>query len=266
MNKVKLSFLLFVFFSALSIGAFPCNSVAVKSGADVFFENNTGLIKGKRVGIVTNQSAILSDGTHIVDRLSASGICDICALFSPEHGIRGDAADGKVVTDSVDKKTGIREYSLFGKIYKPSPQMLKSLDFLIYDIQDAGTRYYTFISTLYNVMEAAAENHIPVIVLDRPDPIGGLGIEGPVLNPEYKSFVGIAPISVRYGMTPGELAGFYNGELLSRLGLKADLRVIKMDGWKRELYYDQTGLKWLNPSPNLKNIDALIAYPGICLI
>ncbi len=234
----------------------------VKTGAEVLIEKDLSLIKGKRVGIITNQSGTLQDGRYIADVLSEVPGVKAVALFGPEHGIRGIAADGKPISNSVDKKTGIRVYSLFGKAYKPTAGMLKGIDVLIYDIQDVGVRFYTFISTLDLTLEAAAENHIQYFVLDKPDMLRSDMIDGPVLVDSLRSFVGIQPIPSVYGMTPGEFATMINDGHMLNGGVKADLRVIKMENYKRRMWYDQTGLKWFKPSPNLSDMNAVEVYPG----
>ena len=191
---------------------------------------------------------------------------NITALFGPEHGIRGMSAAGKEIESGTDIQTGIPVYSLYGKDKKPTAEMFKGIDVLIYDIQDVGVRFYTYISTMFYVLQAAAENNIPVIVLDRPNPIDGVTIEGPVLDEDLKSFVGIAPIPVRYGMTAGELANYFSGEGLLGNNLKPDLTIIKMEGWRREKYYNDYDLPWVSPSPNIPDLQSALVYPGTCLL
>jgi len=182
----------------------------VKTGDEVFVEKYLGLIKGKGVGIITNHSGTLQDGRHIADVLAKLPDVRVVALFGPEHGIRGTTSDGKPIENTVDQQTGIPVYSLFGQTFKPTPEMLKGIDVLIYDIQDVGVRFYTFISTLDLSLEAAAENHIRFIVLDRPDMLRADFVDGPVLIDSLSSFVGIQPIPSVYGMTPGEFATMIN--------------------------------------------------------
>lgn len=262
--------IVFIIFSSILISAGDLyngtESTKVITGADVLLRDHLDLLRGKRVGIVTNHSAILSNGVHLVDTLSKLSSLKVTVLFGPEHGIRGDAPDGTSITNSKDTKTGIQVYSLYGKINKPTKQMLQDVDVLIYDIQDVGARFYTFISTLFYTVQAAAENNIPVFVLDRPNPITGIKVEGPVRKEELKSFVGIAPIPVMHGMTIGELAKMFNESGMIGKNLQADLTVIKMENWQRDLYFDQTGLQWLKPSPNIPNLETAIVYPGMCLI
>ncbi|MFH0735409.1 MAG: DUF1343 domain-containing protein [bacterium] len=242
----------------------PINKVIC--GADILISDSLNLIKGKGIGIVTNHTAVLSNGTHLVDLLFNIDDINIVALFGPEHGIRGDAPDGLTITDGKDSKTGIPVYSLYGKIRKPTKEMLKGVDVLIFDIQDIGARFYTFISTMYYTLEAAAENNVPVIILDRPNPIGGIKVSGNIREEEFKSFVGIAPIPIMHGMTVGELAILFNEQHYLENNLHANLTVIKIKNWKREHLYNQTGLKWINPSPNMINLDAAMVYPGLCLL
>ncbi len=241
------------------------NQKRVLTGADALVSSELNLIKGKSLGVITNQTAILNSGIHLVDALLKIPGVKIKMLFSPEHGIRGNAPAGKKLGNAVDSKTGLPVFSLYGKNRKPTKESLQGINLLIFDIQDVGARYYTYISTLYYSLIAAAENNIPIIVLDRPNPINGVSIEGPLLNPKLKSFVGIAPIPIRHGMTIGELARLFNGNFLPG-NKKAKLKVVKMKNWKRKEYFDETGLKWISPSPNMTNLETAIVYPGLCLI
>jgi uncharacterized protein YbbC (DUF1343 family) len=240
--------------------AIPQNVV---TGADLLFTKHFDFIKGKNVGLVVNHTALLSNGQHLADAIHARNDVKLIALFGPEHGVRGDTTGP--VHDAVDKKTGVPMYSLYGKTYKPTPEMMKGIDVLIYDIQDVGARFYTYISTLGHAMEAAAEHTIPMIVLDRPNPIQGLYIDGPVRHDTLKSFVAFGKIPIAHGMTVGELALMYNGEQWLEKGLKADLKVIAMENWKRTMWYDQTGLKWVRPSPNMPTLATATVYTGTCL-
>ncbi len=242
------------------------DSNSVKTGADLLLSENFELIKNKSVGIVTNHTGLLSNGIHIVDTLFNRDDVNVKVLFGPEHGIRGDAPDGLTIKDGFDSKTGLPVYSLYGKIRKPTPEMLSGVDVLVFDIQDIGARFYTFISTMFYTIQAGAENNIPVIILDRPNPIGGLEVEGPICADELFSFVGIAPIPIMHGMTVGELANFFNGEKLLGEGLSADLKIVKMKNWERKFYYDDCGLTWIKPSPNMPSLETAIIYPGMCLI
>lgn len=235
-------------------------------GADQFLSENLDLIKNKKLGIVTNHTAVLSNGVHLVDTLYSIKDVHITALFAPEHGIRGDNSAGDIISDGFDSNTGIRIYSLYGRDRKPTKKMLEDIDILIFDIQDVGSRFYTYISTLFYVVQAASENNIPLIVLDRPNPINGVYVDGPVRKPELSSFVGIAPIPIAHGMTVGELANYFVGEKLIGENMNVDLSVIKMKNWNRNLYYDSFYSGWTKPSPNIPNLETAIVYPGACLV
>lgn len=239
---------------------------SVKVGADVLLESRLDLIRGKRVGLITNHTAVLSNGKHLVDALFERHDVYLKALFGPEHGVRGDAPDGRTVHDSVDSKTGIPVYSLYGTINKPTSEMLKEIDVLLFDIQDVGARFYTFISTMLLCMEAAAENNIHFVVLDRPNPITGVKMEGPLRVDSLKTFVGWAPIPIAHAMTVGELAILANLEGWLSNRKPAKLTVVKMENWKRSMWYDQTKLRWIKPSPNMRSLETAVVYPGTCLI
>jgi len=238
----------------------------VKTGADLLFEKYFHLIEGKSVGLVTNHSGLLSNGKHLADALFEDKRVKLGALFGPEHGIRGDAPDGRSITHGADAKTGVTVYSLYGSVNKPTEEMLTGIDVLIYDIQDVGVRFYTYTSTLSYTMEAAAEGKIPYIVLDRPNPIRGLWVEGFVREDSLRSFVGLHPVPIAYGMTVGELATMFNDEGWLKDGVRASLTVIEMDGWRRTMWYDQTGVRWVKPSPNMPTLKTAVVYPGTCLI
>lgn len=231
-------------------------------GIEVLLKDQKELIKGKRVGLITNPTGVDSKLQSSVDLLNNDPDVKLTALYGPEHGVRGDAQAGEQVDSYIDEVTGLPVYSLYGKTKKPTPEMLKNVDVLVFDIQDVGTRFYTYISTLSYAMEAAAENHIPIIVLDRPNPIGGQKVEGPVLDPAYSSFVGRYPIPLRHGMTMGELALLFNKEF----NIHADLKVVKMKGWKRSDFFEKTALPFVMPSPNMPTEDTELVYPGTGLI
>ncbi|MCI0699282.1 DUF1343 domain-containing protein [candidate division KSB1 bacterium] len=242
------------------------------TGLDIVVASNFSEFQGKRVGIITNHTGIDSERRHIADLFHEADGVKLMALFGPEHGIRGDAPAGAKIATRTDAKTGVPAYSLYGETHKPTPEMLKDIDVLIYDIQDVGARFYTYISTMALCMEAAAEAKIPFYVLDRPNPIGGL-VEGPMLDPAHRSFVGIHPIALRHGMTVGELAQMFNGEGWLTTGskeapqsIKADLHVVKMQGWRHDMLFDETGLPWLSPSPNIISLTTALVYPGTCLL
>ena len=234
----------------------------VRTGDEVLVQKYLSLIKGKTIGLITNQSGRLSDGRDVIDVLDKVPGVKLVALFSPEHGIRGQASAGEKVSSNVDEKTGVPIYSLYGKTDKPTPEMLKGIDVLLYDIQDVGTRFYTFISTLDLSLEAAAENHIEFVVLDRPDMMRANLVDGPLLLDSLRSFIGIQPITSVYGMTPGEFATMINDAHMLKDGVKADLKVVKMENYRRSMWYDQTGLNWVTPSPNLPDMNAVEVYGG----
>jgi uncharacterized protein YbbC (DUF1343 family) len=238
----------------------------VKVGLDVFLQNHLSKIEGKRLGIITNQTGIASSGEHIVDILSSIEGLSITALFAPEHGIRGDLPDATKMDSYVDQRTGFQVWSLYGKHLKPTQEMLEDVDVLVYDVQDVGARFYTFISTMGLAMEAASEHGKQFIVLDRPNPINGVTLEGPILEGSHFSFVGQYPIPVRYGMTPGEMAWMIKGEGWMKGMSELDLKVIPLEGWQRSMWYDQTGLPWIKPSPNIPSILTAAVYPGLCLV
>ncbi|HEY9166558.1 MAG TPA: DUF1343 domain-containing protein [Candidatus Kryptonia bacterium] len=238
----------------------------VKFGSEHFFESGLELIKGKRIGFVTNHSAVLSDGRHEVDVLREEDEVVVAALFSPEHGIRGSAPAGAHVESELDPATGLQIYSLYGDHTKPEEWMLKNVDILIYDVQDAGTRFYTYISTMALAMEAAAEKGIPFVILDRPTIVTGNLIDGPFLHDDARSFIGMLPVPILYSMTPGELAGLIQQEYLKPKGLELDLTVSTLLNYKRSMWYDETGLPWVIPSPNVKTIEAATLYPGTALV
>ncbi|WP_026314491.1 DUF1343 domain-containing protein [Bacillus acidiproducens] len=231
-------------------------------GVDVLLKDRLDLLKGKRVGLITNPTGVDQSLNSIVDRFAGNSDIHLTALFGPEHGVRGSAEAGAYVPFYTDLKTGLPVYSLYGETKKPTPEMLKDVDVLVFDIQDVGARFYTYIYTMAYAMEAAKEKGIPFIVLDRPNPIGGTKVEGPVLNPDYASFVGMYPIALRHGMTVGELAKYFN----KACGIGADLTVVPMKGWHREMYMDDTPLEWVMPSPNMPTLDTAAVYPGTALI
>ena len=234
----------------------------VKTGLDVLIDRDFAPIAGKRVGVITNHTGLTSDGRHIVDVLSRSSKVKLVAIFTPEHGLAGTQDDPNVASGT-HEATGTPIYSLYNRgSYRPTPQMLQKVDVLIYDIQDIGARFYTYITTLGYALEEAARAGKSFLVLDRPNPINGIAVEGPLLDPRYVSFVGYMRMPIRHGMTVGELARMYNGEK----ALHADLQVIEMQGWSRNMWLDATGLEWVNPSPNIRNLTQAILYPGSCLL
>ncbi len=216
------------------------------------------MLKGKRVGLVVNNTSLVGK-THLADTLISRKV-HVKRIFGPEHGFRGDAADGEHIKDDVDPKTGVPVVSLYGKNYKATPEQVKDLDILIFDIQDVGARFYTYISTMHYLMESCAENNKQLIILDRPNPNGSY-VDGPIMQPELKSFVGMHPIPITHGMTIGELAQMINGEGWLAGGKKCNLKVIKLKNWKHDDDYSLP----VRPSPNLPNDQAIRLYPSLCL-
>lgn len=231
----------------------------VRPGIEVLLSDSVSLVRGRRVGLVTNQSGVDSHGTSDVTRLLDAGV-DLVALFSPEHGFRGAAEPGAAVASTTDSATGLPIYSLYGRTSAPTDDMLRGIDVLLVDLQDAGARYYTYLFTTVETLKAAARRNIPVVVLDRPDPIGG-AVQGDVLQAAYASPVGYVRVPMRHGMTLGELARLAQ----SQLGIGGSLAVVPAYGWRRDLSFDQTGLPFVPPSPNLRSLESLFHYPGLCL-
>jgi len=232
----------------------------VFTGLDILLADPRA-VSGKRVGLITNASGVTRDLRQNIDALRDAGI-HLIALFSPEHGLLGAAKDGAHVSSGRDARTGLPIHSLYGDTRKPTAEMLNGIDVLLFDIQDVGVRFYTYTATLALALEACAENKIPLVVLDRPDAINGVTVEGPVLDPGLQTFVGHGPLPIRFAMTLGELAQFYNAEL----NIGAELRVIAMQGWRRALWYDETALPWVLPSPNMPTLATATVYPGMCLV
>ncbi|MDW0110685.1 exo-beta-N-acetylmuramidase NamZ family protein [Sporosarcina aquimarina] len=234
----------------------------IELGVERLMKHEKHLLGGKRVGLITNPTGVDSELNSVVDLLNNDPDIHLEALYGPEHGVRGDAQAGQYVDYYIDEVTGVPVYSLYGKTRKPTPEMLENVDVLVFDIQDVGTRFYTYIYTMALAMEAAEEKGIPFVVLDRPNPLGGEKIEGPVLDPEFASFVGQYAIPLRHGMTVGELAKLFNKEF----NINADLKVVEMKGWKRDSYFDETGLQFVMPSPNMPTLETALVYPGTALI
>lgn len=233
----------------------------VLTGIDVLVRDHFRQLAGRRVGLITNQTGIDRAGRSTARLLHEAGNLELVALFSPEHGIQGRLDVGNIA-DARDEATALPVFSLYGATRRPTPEMLSGIDTLVFDIQDIGTRFYTYISTMGLAMQSAAEQNLRFVVLDRPNPIGGRAVAGPVLDAGRESFVGFHRIPVRHGMTVGELALLFREEL----GLKLDLQVIALEGWSRDRLFDATGLPWVNPSPNMRSLNAAILYPGIGLL
>lgn len=286
---------LFFLFAILLVGCHDISKTKrlssdtpVKLGVEVLFEKHLDLIRGKRVGLITNPTGIDSRLGSIIELFHKHPDIKLVALYGPEHGVRGDAQAGEFVPFYFDKDYQLPVFSLYGQSKEPSkrilvnideqmrsfgtqhngkklnPEILKSIDVMVFDMQDVGTRIYTYIATMAYAMQACADAGIPFIVLDRPNPIGGVAMEGPVLEyPKYSSFIGLYPIPIRHGMTIGELAFLFNEKFLSH---KAKLTVVPMENWRRSEWFDQTSLPWLRPSPNLPTLNSAIVYPGQVLL
>ncbi|HYC52837.1 MAG TPA: DUF1343 domain-containing protein [Gemmatimonadaceae bacterium] len=240
-------------------GGSPFPDGLVRPGLDVFVADVPAILRGKRIGLITNHSAISRDGRQAIDLIAGHQDLRLTALFAPEHGIRGTVAAGDKIEDEVDSKTGLPIYSLYKTEDRgPADSMLANVDALVYDLQEVGGRTWTYVSTMALSMQAAKRKGIPFVVLDRPNPIGGEIVEGAPLDPKFKSFVGMYSIPARHGMTVGELATLFN----TRFGIGADLHVIRAANWKRSQWFEDTGLPWVNPSPNLRSPAALKNYPG----
>ncbi len=234
----------------------PCLCVL---GSDVLFDRD--LVRGRTVGIVCNPSSVSTGYQHVLDRASAAGV-RIGAIFGPQHGFRSDVQDNMIETPHItDERRRIPVYSLYSETREPSPEMLDGLDALVIDLQDVGTRVYTYIYTMAHCMIAAKRSSVPVIVCDRPNPVGGVAVEGPVLEEGCTSFVGEYPIPLRHGMTIGELAMLFN----EHFGIGAKLEVVRMMDWRRSMYHDETGLPWVMPSPNIPTLDSATVYPGMVM-
>ena len=252
--------LLIIFFSLSSFFVFGRTVEGVKTGIEVLRQDGFELLKGKRVGLITNPTGVDRNLKSTVDILFEAPDVQLVALYGPEHGVRGDIPAGEKVENQVDAKTGLKVHSLYGKTRKPTPEMLQGIDVLVYDIQDIGCRSYTFISTMGLVMKAAKEQNKEVVILDRPNPLGGEKVEGSGVSQGYFSFVSQFDIPYIYGLTCGELANYLNQEI----GCK--LTVVPMQGWKRSMRFEDTGLPWVPTSPQIPSTTAAILYPATGII
>lgn len=235
----------------------------IKIGLEILLESKLNLLQGARVGLIVNPASIDSHFRHAADLFDQHPQINLTALFGPQHGIRGETQDNMIEWQSFrDKRTGLPAYSLYGETRKPTPEMLADVDVLVFDIQEVGTRVYTFVYTMALAMEAARQCGKRFVVLDRPNPINGVQIEGNILEPEFKSFVGMYPIPMRHGMTIGELALMFNREF----GIGCDLEVVQIEGWRREMWFEDAALPWAMPSPNMPTIDTAAVYPGSVMI
>lgn len=250
---IKSAALLLAAFSFLS-----AQSSKIKLGDEILLSEKFELIKNKDIGLITNTSAVLSDGQPFIDSLLKTDSVRIKSVFALEHGFDLRTGAGVLIEDDYIKQ--VKVHSLYGQTKKPTPQMLQGLDVIIFDIQDVGTRFYTYISSLKYVLEACAENNIELIVCDRPNPLGGIYVDGPILEDEYKSFVGIDNLPVVHGMTIGEIAACFN----DRIPHRANLTIVKIEGWQRSQYWDELNLPWRSPSPNIINFNSVLLYPAVC--
>lgn len=260
---IVLSLMCFVYGGVSQLAAQPqvqSKKGSVKLGIDVLSGRNFDILQGKRVGLITNPTGIAANGEQTIDILFHTKDVKLVALFGPEHGVRGDVEAGKYVESYNDQRTGLPVYSLYGKNRKPNRDMLRGIDVLVYDIQDIGVRSYTYISTMGLAMEAAAENDITFVVLDRPNPLTGEKVEGPMLETKFKSFVGMYPIPYVYGMTAGELAEMINMEGWLADAAHCKLVVVPMEGWNRSMWWDETGLMWVPTSPHIPHWHTSMFY------
>jgi len=235
--------------------------MALRTGAEILF--GSAELRGKRIGLVCNPASVDGSFRHVVDLVLGSDNVTLGAIFGPQHGFRADVQDNMIETAHArDARRRVPVYSLYSETREPTAEMLHGLDLLVVDLQDVGTRVYTFAYTMANCLRAARQHHLPVFVCDRPNPIGGTAVEGPVLDAAYASFVGQFPIPMRHGLTMGELARLFN----DHFGIGASLEVVRMEGWRRTDFQDETGLPWVMPSPNLPTLDSTIVYPGQVLL
>lgn len=235
--------------------------IPVRPGVEVLLTDSLHLVEGLRVGLITNHTGIDAAGRSSIDRLVEAAEVDLVALYSPEHGIRGTIRGGDVIESGRDPETNLPIHSLYGDTRKPTQEMLAGIEVLLFDIQDVGARFYTYVSTMALAMEAAGEAGIPFLVLDRPNPIGGNAVHGTVLDPDFSTFVGLFPVPMRHGMTPGELARMMVGEF----GISVSLTVVPTEGWTRDMSFGDTGLPWVPPSPNMPSEESALHYAGTCL-
>lgn len=251
---------LILLFSGFLVSAIGFSQVKVQTGLEVLMFRNFDILKGKKVGLITNQTGVDSKLRSTVDILNEAPEVHLVALYGPEHGVRGDYSAGEYVGFYKDENTGIPVYSLYGKTRKPTDEMLRDIDVLVYDIQDNGCRSYTYISTMGYAMEAAAENDIEFVVLDRPNPLGGIKIEGPLVEEGYFSMVSAFPVPYVYGLTCGELANMINAEGYLKTDKKCNLKVVPMKGWKRKMKFRDTGLEWVPSSPHIPHASTAQYY------
>lgn len=266
LNIKSLLVIILISFPLISTNNNLINGQIVTSGLENLVKNNFKILAGKRVGLITNPTGVDRNLRSGIDIFYASRGFKLVALYSPEHGIRGEFTAGESVGTVKDPATGLPVFSLYGKTRKPTAEMLKDIDVLVYDVQDIGSRSYTFISTLGLAMEAAAENNIQFVVLDRPNPLGGIRMEGPITRKGFISFVSQYPVPYIHGLTVGELAKFLNEEGLLTNGIKCRLEVVKMSGWERQMSFVETGLPWVPSSPHIPHAESPLFYPATGII
>jgi len=237
------------------------NDTTVLTGIDVLSRDDFRPLHGSRIALITNHTGVDRHGQSTIRLLHGAENVDLVRIFSPEHSLTGKL-DVPIISDDVDTSTGVEVLSLYGEVRRPTPEMLDGIDTIVFDIQDIGARFYTYISTMGNAMQAAADSNIRFVVLDRPNPINGVDVAGPMLDDGKQSFVGFHRLPVRHGMTVGELARLFKAEM----AIDVELQVIAVDGWQRSEYFDATKLPWINPSPNIRNLTEAILYPGIGLL
>ena len=235
------------------------------SGADELIEHHLSEIQNRNIAVVTNKTAILKNGVHLIDALLDSNI-QIKKVFTPEHGFKGNFEAGAFVSNETFADKNIKFVSLYGRNKKPKSEDLKDVDLILYDIQDLGVRFYTYISTLYYVIEAAAENNIKVMILDRPDPLNGNFVNGPAISENELSFIGIQPLPILYGMTPGELSLYFRDNIFDEIGKRAEIEIIKLKNWNRNSFLNEYDNEWISPSPNIPDFETALVYPGIALL
>jgi uncharacterized protein YbbC (DUF1343 family) len=234
----------------------------VRLGVEMFFERDLSEMRGKRIGLLTNQTGANSRLVSTIRLFHEHPELKLSALFAPEHGLLTNAKEGEKFTDAVHRSTGIPVFSLYGQKKKPTDAMMEHVDIVVFDIQDIGARYYTYIYSMAYMMEACARTEKRMIILDRPNPIGGEMVEGNLVDTDYSSFIGLYPIPNRHGMTVGELATFFNEEF----DIGCELEVVQMEGWKRHSFQTENGLPWIPPSPNTTSLDMMLLYPGTCMV
>jgi uncharacterized protein YbbC (DUF1343 family) len=267
MNRISIRIVLVTYFLCAAAPALIAQVVGestasnVLAGIDVLQRDNFSILAGQKVALITNQTGVNRLGESTVKLLYESDAVNLVALFSPEHGFAGEL-DQAHVGDARDTTTGLKIHSLYGETRVPTAEMLTGIDTLVFDIQDIGARFYTYISTMGGAMKAAGQHGVKFVVLDRPNPIGGVDVQGPVLDPGSESFVGYHTIAVRHGMTVGELAKMFQTEMK----IDVDLQVVPVEGWRRDQWFDAMGRLWINPSPNMRNLNQALLYPGVGLL